>query len=1347
MNGEIVVNLLDCLDTYQELKRKNASNTEIIRTLIVEKLTLEQLSRPLNIAAEIAEQIRTSSLRVEGLPDWPQGAAADIRVSSARLVWMMDILENPAVQERLDELLPARDADFVRENLLVFVKAARDFPSTGTVFEKWEALQHLLRRIPLLSDLLSHADMRLQPALGAYAEVLRDDATVMRLFDAVMSPGTSYEKGKKLAGMVDYSIFATKGLREAARATTKALHWAVQPVLLAGTKAWEYRSSAYGVNWLSAPRMIYPSVRDYLKEDFDRNPRDYEQLLIGGDIPNRLMKVAFASNQIELPENPTTAEYIEAYAAAGSKLSSKTEWVFQRWLEISIVARISRAIRQGESNQAREDLEVLGRTLKRYTREGVFAGLTPLMDILPYIPALKEAWDELAMLHEEKREDMQVEFAGRQQALQTMQDVIRLGNHATAGELKAMQQTLKVMQESLAAMGKERGMQPSWADVMQKELHVIRAVMQESLSGTSLEEALDRLEAIQASLEIATHTPGDRQQKLQVKPEAHEDMLQLRAHHEVMQKELRKQLERQGIQTELKLMEKELDQMLQTLTGMPQGPGITDVRSLHDWLAQATIRLATSDKPGIQWVVSEIEKMGKDFLAKNLCQLIIQAQQAIIQAFTKEIELTPDEIETGWFPLDADYSTGTLLAGMFGGAAAGVALTIGLPWLLSRLGAFASDEVVSSSIMKTTTTGGELTRIIGTPHAGPYASVTTEPMKGGNRTAGWKVPALGAGLGAGAGLLLTLLLKPPFVAKRGKDSLGELSDVNQTGAGRLYEDEGRKGIILSPEEEGELFGQLPERERGGRQKRGFSPFNWRRPKKDKKVETSGGPSSGGAVGAGSVARPEDVERIRNSWSEDTLTAKANEHLLQVHKGAVIRMGPELHVEEFIRKYIQDIIDAHPEGRGTLISPDSKLSFRTGTSGHATATASLYELATGKFDYLKYNPVWEYQGDDHTNRNPFLEFRKTLLPDASRFMTREGHNLANKKPGKGLPDRVSEAFKENLKKINADEIKKENLAKFYETSFMQTAEELSNRAELVSFRPQLEKYLSKEIVPFQMFFCGNILSEVLALRVRDKILAWDLVGGILITDTISGRRDKEIQKWVIKHLTADAQYKYSNDQVRNRAFEYHDRRDAVTHLTSRYSPIDIRPMNRIGHDTSRAMLVRAEEDINSMVRTRGEYLLDCLVDGAYIAGGLLVSAALPGAGISAMMSIIALSAGLTFTKDLTKVILADSREQKSELMSSVLSNLLASLLIDGGLTLGIPLAKKLLLTGKIKIPWAKETNVAKDAPIAIASYHAANNAADVLNKNLVADGQNEDSASGRPQTGTDPTKDMISGTAT
>ncbi|MFM0069135.1 hypothetical protein [Paraburkholderia aspalathi] len=54
INGEIVVNLLDCLDTYQELKRKNASDTEIIRTLIVEELTLEQLSRPVARTQEAA---------------------------------------------------------------------------------------------------------------------------------------------------------------------------------------------------------------------------------------------------------------------------------------------------------------------------------------------------------------------------------------------------------------------------------------------------------------------------------------------------------------------------------------------------------------------------------------------------------------------------------------------------------------------------------------------------------------------------------------------------------------------------------------------------------------------------------------------------------------------------------------------------------------------------------------------------------------------------------------------------------------------------------------------------------------------------------------------------------------------------------------------------------------------------------------------------------------------------------------------------------------------------------------------------------------------------------------------
>jgi hypothetical protein len=979
-----LLNLLECLDIYQELKGKNASNTEIIQTLVLEKLAPEQLSRPLGIAATLAEKIRAGELSVEGLPGWPQGDASDMNVAGARLAWLMDVLDVPAVEGKLDEVLSGEDAAFVRENLLVFVKAARQFPSEGTVFEKWEALQDLLRRVPVLSGLLSSIDMRLQPALGEYAEVLKDDASVMQLLGVVMSPETAYEKGRKLTGMIDYPGLATKGAREVGKAASKALHWGAQPVLLAGTKAWEYHKSAYRIEWTTAPRMIYASVRDYLKEDFQKNPRDYEQLLIGGDIPNRLMKVALATEQVEVPENATTAEYLEAYAAAGSKLSSKTEWAFQRWLEISMVFKISRAMRQGESHRAREDLEVMGRTLKRYAQDGMFAGLAPLADILPYIPAMKEAWDELALLNAEQREHMQLELAGRQETVQTMQGVISGAHEARPDEVQAMQETLAVMQQSLGSMQNDRGVQPDWSGLIQSELDAWRAVIAESMEGEAREGAQDELEAIQHSLGVVNHSLDQMPQSTQATPQGREHMLQIRRGHEAVQKGLEERLEAHGTQTALKVMERKLGTMLQQLARMPEGPALTDVRSLHDWLAQVLLRLARSKKPGIRHVVSELEQMVRDVLARNLCKLINQTQQAIISAFTKEIELTPEEIAEGWFVLDSEYSTGPMVAAMLGGATAGAGLAIGLPWLLGRLGAFRGGERARPSLGTTRTSEGEVTAMLGTPHAGPYASPTTEAVEGSSRGPGWKAPALGAAMGAGAGLLLTLLLNPPVVAKRRSDQEEAPDDPRLTRAGRLHQRDG-KGIILSSDEAQQLF----------------SPVQERGPDKKNREKRFLG-----------LSTPIPVPLI--IANEAQLVSMINDSLAEIHEGVRFSLEGKLDPVRFIRKYIQDILDAHPDGRENLVDPDCKLKFRTSLTGFVVGEHSLFDLAIGKFNYLDYNPIWSYQGSETDNAK--LRFRKALLPDASIRMDRWGHNVMSKKSGRSLPGRVLDAYIEKVEQF-------------------------------------------------------------------------------------------------------------------------------------------------------------------------------------------------------------------------------------------------------------------------------------------------------------------------------------------
>lgn len=243
-----------------------------------------------------------------------------------------------------------------------------------------------------------------------------------------------------------------------------------------------------------------------------------------------------------------------------------------------------------------------------------------------------------------------------------------------------------------------------------------------------------------------------------------------------------------------------------------------------------------------------------------------------------------------------------------------------------------------------------------------------------------------------------------------------------------------------------------------------------------------------------------------------------------------------------------------------------------------------------------------------------------------------------------------------------------------------------------------------------------------MRENNKILAWDATGtAIKFVDTQHGRygrHNKNIQSWIVRHLSIDSQYKYRKEEIRNNHFEYQNKgRKIVGSLPATFqaSPVSLSEMGDIGNDTVERVLERAGPDIKSTISTRSEYFIDGLVDWLYIAAGIGLTALVPSSGVPLLLKQIALAAGLTFSKDMVKLALTDNEEQKQSIILSIPDNLLASIIVDGGVTLGLPLTKKLLAGGNIKSPLTKELNNMKDTVIGIPAYHAANHVASNINE--------------------------------
>jgi len=463
-------------------------------------------------------------------------------------------------------------------------------------------------------------------------------------------------------------------------------------------------------------------------------------------------------------------------------------------------------------------------------------------------------------------------------------------------------------------------------------------------------------------------------------------------------------------------------------------------------------------------------------------------------------------------------------------------------------------------------------------------------------------------------------------------------------------------------------------------------------------------------------RLDQSAEVRRRWDPKYLEIIAQNHLNKFKDGAVIRMSGELHPETFIKNYISGVINKFPkEQRGGLDSPDSKINLRgigSNTSG-GSREITLKELAMGKVSTMDWDIKWD--------KNVSMDLREALNPGGSNTVPDgSGSNLgtnwyiSKKVRPESLTQQIVKAFEKNLETLSKDEDKTAALVTFYDTSFKSAAINLAKKPELSEFRGQLDAIQSGKDVGEHVLFYGYVLTEVVAVRVGDNILAWDASGShTVINNTEFGIENKQTQKWIVDHLDANAQYKYKTDESRKKAFAFYDSSTATNqrlmHQPNFKSPITTSKEDTLGKDALRVVMHRAKDDINSMVKTSGEHLLDRMIDLGFmfLGSGMAITVggvggAMAANGMYVMLCQIAASAGLSVTKDMLKVALADDEESRAAVLAAVEENVLNTLLVDGGLTLGIPLAKSMFPS--LKLPWKaefKDVNVMKEAMFGVA----------------------------------------------
>lgn len=761
---QIAAPLLELGGLLQQYNNNSITGQDLCRTLL-DKVVPEGLMLPLKVGEKIAEGIQSGKLHVEGLPAWP-----GMTDKMACLQWLKTALTNDsfrgtlaaADRQWLTETLAfnAEEAEYAQTTLLEYVRPLASFPAQGTAVEQLMAL----KKMPGLSEMFNRADISLNDNLGAVGSLLKDNTTLSRLGGVVTATGATgkawealklLDTGKSLTALKNITI---EGLKKTFGVATDT----VSAVWLVLKKVNDFRQSAYSAGQsLSDPVRFYRDVISFIKEDVKNNPDDYKNATVETLLATVAVALrSFGGNHVPVNWSGNTAEWLKAYAKADpAKLTAVDKVLMHAVLEPRAMLEISRAIQQEDTVQARKLLEPLSDALKSYAGDSPV--LRQMAGVLPYIPAMNEAWKEIRAMELSERKALGKEL--RQQT-DLLNDILHNSRKIVSSEtLASRQKAVLTLQATLAVLQDKCGEGTGRAGALQVELDAMKVAV-EALSEEKRIRLTEALNRAQAGLDYLKNPDA-----LKGMPEV--VVARMHAAQVSLHQNIRNTLVMEGV-SPVTMMQAQLKIMTKTLDALPVELRLSDMGSAVHFATEALTQLATSKKPNLVSTRRELAALVTNAASDGLADVVRWSGNQMIKLFTREVELTQEEKALGIFVVERNLTVGQLTTGAAAGAASG-ALLSAMFLLLSGEGVpgLKKEQPGKMTMHRTTPEGatgpggvnaesGQQIVRLSPPLADVYQT-TTEPLsQESNSLNKWLMLALPVVAGAAAGAGVAAALKP-----------------------------------------------------------------------------------------------------------------------------------------------------------------------------------------------------------------------------------------------------------------------------------------------------------------------------------------------------------------------------------------------------------------------------------------------------------------------------------------------------------------------------------------------------------------------------------------------------------
>ncbi|MDF7660789.1 hypothetical protein PUG81_17640 [Erwiniaceae bacterium L1_54_6] len=1257
---EAVMPLFELGGQLQQWYSNTITTQDLVRFLM-DKAAPECMMLPLKVGEKIAQGIESGKLKVEGLPAWP-GVADKV----ACLHWLITALKNDSFREKLaaadkqwltEELaFNAEEVEYAHTTLLKYAQALTSFPVEGTP-EDW---MKALKTMPGLSEIVTRADFSLNDNLGGVGSFLQDNTTLSRLGGMLTASGTTgkawealklLDAGKSLTALRNISI-------QALQKTFGVTVDAAKAIWLVLKKGNDFRLSPYSAGQsLNDPVRLYRDVISFIKEDVKNNPEDYKNATIETLLATvAVVLKSFGGNHVPINWSGNTAEWLKAYAEADpAKLTAVDKVLMHAVLEPRAVLEIKRAIQQKDNVQARKLLEPLSDALKSYVGDSPI--LRQIAGVLPYIPAMNKAWNEIQSMELSERKAL-----GRQLCKQVVLHTEILGNSLNAispETLASRQKIVLALQEKLIILQNKCETGTGLVGALQIELDAMKVAVK-----TQPDEIRKRLTE---ELDLAQTALNNLKNPDVLKGMPKEAVARMYAAQATLHQDIRNTLSKEGVSSAT-LMQAQLQEMTRTLDALPLELRLSDMGSVAQFAEEALTRLLTSTDPQLVNVKAELDTLMRKAASDWLNDVVSWGGNQMMKLFTKEVELTPEEKEQGIFVIERDLTLGQLATGAAAGAASGALLSAmflllsgeGVPGLKGgkeKLRKMITHRTTPESATGTggvnAASGPQTARL--SPSYASVSGTTPQPLsRESNNLKKWLMLALPVVACAAAGAGIAAAVKPAIREKKSETGDESNSFLTQAGTLSTFIDENgiEQGIIISPEEHDSytLAEKSASTEPLSRPKRSFMLSAMKR-----RITTMAPKAPTPVTQTDST---DHVEKTRRSLPAAKIKTAMNEYYQKIEAGMLARLGPDLNAVAYIDKYIIDVIKNYPQQDGGL-TPDTKIRLEKQNIGAFEGNSSYYtlrELVQGKVNYNEFKVHWP--------KNTSEQLQDKLLPGTSRL--------------RQTPDRgVMDQFNLDMNRNKSNPEFKENLKSFYKLSFASTASELkASRTIPAEFKALLGSCADGTLQPKAISFRNEALTEVVALRVGQKILAWNASGDhILFNDSSQGRGTEKVKKWITNHLQAETQNSVTAAKFGDiRTFNRMRGADDIQ------SPLTLTDQADISEHTYNTVITRMEKDMDSRVRTKGERMIDSLIDSTALALNFAVTFA-PGCGIAAVLIKSLVRFGITLLKGEAKSLNADTYEEKTRFTEKALKQGLKGLMLDG-VSLGTKLVETHYLKGDV-----------------------------------------------------------------